>query len=81
LPARLPLGHDILGRGWGCALGLGLGVVNLIEICLRAESFGFGLGFIGRGESTGVVIGREAFGLARLATIEIASARCRSAQR
>jgi putative membrane protein len=54
-------------------LGLGLGVVNLIEdLFARSESLGFlGLGFASVAAiALAVVIGREAFGLARLATIE-----------
>ena len=54
-------------------LGLGLGVVNLIEdLFARSESLGFlGLAFaIAAALALIVVIAREAFGLARLATIE-----------
>jgi len=54
-------------------MGLGLGVTNLIEdLFARSESLGFvGLGFAAAaGLALAVVIGREAFGLARLATIE-----------
>jgi putative membrane protein len=54
-------------------LGLGLGVVNLIEdLFARSESLGFlGLAFaIVAALALIVVIAREAFGLARLATIE-----------
>jgi putative membrane protein len=54
-------------------MGLGLGVVNLIEdLFARSESLGFvGLGFAAAAAlALAVVIGREAFGLARLATIE-----------
>ena len=54
-------------------LGLGLGVVNLIEdLFARSESLGFlGLAFaVVAALALIVVIAREAFGLARLATIE-----------
>ena len=54
-------------------LGLGLGVVNLIEdLFARSESLGFlGLAFaIVAALALIVVVAREAFGLARLATIE-----------
>jgi putative membrane protein len=54
-------------------LGVGLGVTHLIEdLFARSESLGFvGLGFAAAaGLALAVVIGREAFGLARLATIE-----------
>ena len=54
-------------------LGLGLGVVNLIEdLFARNESLGFlGLGLaVAAALALIVVIAREAFGLARLATIE-----------
>jgi putative membrane protein len=54
-------------------LGLGLGIVNLIEdLFARNESLGFiGLAFaIAATLALTVVIAREAFGLARLATIE-----------
>jgi putative membrane protein len=54
-------------------MGLGLGVVNLLEdLFARSESLGFvGLGLAAAaGLALAVVIGREAFGLARLATIE-----------
>lgn len=54
-------------------LGLGLGIANLIEdLFARNESLGFlGLGFaVVATLALAVVIGREAFGLARLATIE-----------
>ena len=54
-------------------LGLGLGIVNLIEdLFARSESLGFiGLGFAAVATlALTVVIGREAFGLMRLAAIE-----------
>src|SRR6266702_3952977 len=54
-------------------LGLGLGIVNLIEdLFARSESLGFvGLAFaFAAALALTVVIAREAFGLARLATIE-----------
>jgi len=54
-------------------LGLGLGVVNLIEgLFARSESLGFvGLALaVFTALALAVVIGRELFGLARLATIE-----------
>jgi putative membrane protein len=54
-------------------LGTGLGVVNLIEdLFARSESFGFlGLGFaILAALALAVIVAREAFSLARLATIE-----------
>lgn len=54
-------------------LGVGLGVVHLIEdLFARSESLGFvglALAFV-TALALAVVIGREAFGLARLATIE-----------
>jgi len=63
---------------WGAAgglvlLGLGLGIVNLIEdLFARSESLGFlGLAFAFAATlALTVVIAREAFGLARLAKIE-----------
>ena len=54
-------------------LGLGLGIVNLIEdLFARSDSLGFvGLGFAAVAAlALTVVIGREAFGLMRLAAIE-----------
>jgi putative membrane protein len=54
-------------------LGLGLGVANLVQdLFARNESLGFvGLAFaLAAALALAVVIGREAFGLARLATIE-----------
>jgi putative membrane protein len=54
-------------------LGAGLGVTQLIEdLFARSESLGFvGLGFAAAATlALAVVIGREAFGLARLGTIE-----------
>ncbi|MBB4372893.1 putative membrane protein [Bradyrhizobium sp. cir1] len=59
-------------------LGTGLGVVRLIEdLFARSESLGFvGLGLaLVTALALAVVIGREAFGLARLATIEKLHAR------
>jgi len=88
-PALLPVPIDAplmpVRRGfrWGTALwaavgglvllGLGLGIVNLIEdLFARSESLGFlGLGFaVVAALALTVLIGREAFGLVRLATIE-----------
>jgi putative membrane protein len=88
-PALLPVPIDAplvpvrRGLRWGTIfwatagglvlLGLGLGVVNLIEdLFARSESIGFlGLGLASVAAiALAVVIGREAFGLARLATIE-----------
>ena len=88
-PALLPVPIDTplvpVQRGfrWGAMfwaaagglvlLGLGLGVVNLIEdLFARNESLGFlGIGFaVAATLALTVVIGREAFGLMRLATIE-----------
>src|SRR3981189_550198 len=54
-------------------LGTGLGIVNLVEdLFARSESLGFlGLAFaVAATLALTVVIAREAFGLARLATIE-----------
>ena len=88
-PAQLPVPIDIpllsarRGFRWGTLfwaatgglvlLGLGLGIVNLIEdLFARSESLGFvGLAFaFAAALALMVVIAREAFGLARLATIE-----------
>jgi putative membrane protein len=88
-PAQLPVPIDMplvpVRRGfrWGplfwaatgglVLLGLGLGIVNLIEdLFARNESLGFlGLAFaFAAALALIVVIAREAFGLARLATIE-----------
>jgi putative membrane protein len=88
-PALLPVPIDAplvpIRRGfrwgaifWGAVgglvlLGLGLGVVNLIEdLFARSESLGFlGLAFaFAAALALTIVIAREAFGLARLATIE-----------
>jgi len=88
-PAQLPVPIDTplvpVRRGfrWGTLfwaatgglvlLGLGLGIVNLIEdLFARGESLGFlGLAFaFAAALALTVVIAREAFGLARLATIE-----------
>jgi putative membrane protein len=88
-PAQLPVPIDApllparRGFRWGTLfwaatgglvlLGLGLGIVNLIEdLFARSESLGFlGLAFaFAAALALAVVIAREAFGLARLATIE-----------
>jgi len=88
-PAQLPVPIDAplvparRGFRWGTLfwaatgglvlLGLGLGIVNLIEDLFgRSESLGFaGLAFaFAAALALTVVIAREAFGLARLATIE-----------
>jgi putative membrane protein len=88
-PAQLPVPIDMpplparRGFRWGTLfwaavgglvlLGLGLGIVNLIEdLFARSESLGFlGLAFaFAAALALMVVIAREAFGLARLATIE-----------
>ena len=88
-PAMLPVPLEMppiparRGFRWGAVfwtaiaglilLGLGLGVVNLIEqLFARSEGFGFiGLAFAcAAALATGVVAAREAFGLMRLATIE-----------
>jgi putative membrane protein len=88
-PAQLPAPIDMpllpARRGfrwgtlfWGAVgglvlLGLGLGIVNLIEdLFARSESLGLlGVAFaIAAALALTVVIAREAFGLARLATIE-----------
>ena len=88
-PAQLPVPIDTpllparRGFRWGTLfwaatgglvlLGLGLGIVNLIEdLFARNESLGFvGLAFaIAATLALTVVTAREAFGLARLATIE-----------
>jgi putative membrane protein len=88
-PAQLPVPIDApllpVRRGfrWGTLfwaatgglvlLGLGLGIVNLIEdLFARSEGLGFvGLAFaFAAALALTVVIAREAFGLARLATIE-----------
>jgi putative membrane protein len=88
-PAQLPMPIDTpllpLRRGfrWGTLfwaatgglvlLGLGLGIVNLIEdLFARSESLGFvGVAFaFAAALALTIVIAREAFGLARLATIE-----------
>ena len=88
-PALLPVLIDVpllpVRRGfrWGSLfwtaagglllLGLGLGIVNLIEdLFARSQGLGWiGLTFaIAAALALTVVIGREAFGLARLATIE-----------
>jgi putative membrane protein len=88
-PAQLPMPIDVplvparRGFRWGTLflaatgglvlLGLGLGIVNLIEdLFARSESLGLlGVAFaIAAALALTVVIAREAFGLARLATIE-----------
>ena len=88
-PAQLPVPIDVplvpVRRGfrWGTLfwtatgglvlLGLGLGIVNLIEdLFARNEGLGFiGLGFASAAAlALTIVIGREAFGLMRLAAIE-----------
>jgi putative membrane protein len=88
-PAQLPVPIDMpplparRGFRWGTLfwaavgglvlLGLGLGIVNLIEdLFARSESLGFlGLAFaFAAALALMVVNAREAFGLARLATIE-----------
>jgi putative membrane protein len=88
-PATLPVPIDTplvparRGLRWGTLfwsavgglvlLGLGLGVVNLIEeLFARSETLGYvALAFAtAAGLALAVVIGREAFGLARLAAIE-----------
>ncbi|MFL6791389.1 MAG: YcjF family protein [Bradyrhizobium sp.] len=83
VPIETPLVPARRGFHWGAIfwaavgglvlLGAGLGVVNLIEdLFARSESLGFlGLGFAFLAAlALTVVIAREAFGLARLATIE-----------
>lgn len=87
-PATLPVPIEAVlparrGLPWGALfwsglagltlLGVGLGVVHLIEdLFARSESLGFvGLAFaFVTALALAVVIGREAYGLARLATIE-----------
>jgi putative membrane protein len=83
VPIDMPLVPARRGFRWGAVfwtavgglvlLGSGLGVVNLIEdLFSRSESLGFlGLAFASvAAVALIVVIAREAFGLARLATIE-----------
>ena len=83
VPIDMPLVPARRGFRWGALfwgavgglvlLGTGLGVVNLVEdLFARNESLGFlGLGFaLVATLALTVVIAREAFGLARLATIE-----------
>ena len=83
VPIDVPLAPERRGFRWGTlfwgaagglvVLGLGLGIVNLIEdLFARSESLGFlGLAFaFAAALALIVVIAREAFGLARLATIE-----------
>lgn len=81
LPARRGFPWGTLfwsGLGGLTLLGTGLGVVRLIEdLFARSETLGFvGLAFaFVTALALAVVIGREAFGLARLATIEKLHAR------
>ncbi|UQD71906.1 YcjF family protein [Bradyrhizobium japonicum] len=81
LPARRGFPWGTLfwsGLGGLTLLGTGLGVVRLIEdLFARSETLGFvGLAFaLVTALALAVVIGREAFGLARLATIEKLHAR------
>ncbi|MFK4526198.1 putative membrane protein [Bradyrhizobium japonicum] len=81
LPARRGFPWGTLfwsGLGGLMLLGTGLGVVRLIEdLFARSETLGFvGLAFaFVTALALAVVIGREAFGLARLATIEKLHAR------
>ncbi|APG08585.1 putative membrane protein [Bradyrhizobium elkanii] len=81
LPARRGFPWGTLfwsGLGGLTLLGTGLGVVRLIEdLFARSETLGFvGLAFaFVTSLALAVVIGREAFGLARLATIEKLHAR------
>jgi putative membrane protein len=83
VPIDMPLLPARRGFRWGAVfwtavgglvlLGTGLGVINLIEdLFARSESLGFiGLAFASVAAlALTVVIAREAFGLARLATIE-----------
>jgi putative membrane protein len=83
VPIDMPLLPARRGFRWGAVfwtavgglvlLGTGLGVINLIEdLFARSESLGFiGLAFASVAAlALTVVISREAFGLARLATIE-----------
>jgi putative membrane protein len=83
VPAEQPVVPLRRGFRWGALfwtalgglvlLGTGLGVVNLVEdLFARSEGFGFlGLGFaILAALALVVIVAREAFSLARLATIE-----------
>jgi putative membrane protein len=83
VPVDAPLRPARRGFRWGTvfwsaaggllSLGIGLGIANLVEeLFARSQSLGYlGLGFaIVAGLALTVVIGREAFGLMRLATIE-----------
>jgi putative membrane protein len=83
VPLEAPIVPVRRGLRWGtvfwtavgglCLLGLGLGVTHLIEdLFARSASLGYlGLGFaVVAALALAVVIAREAFGLARLATIE-----------
>jgi len=83
VPLDVPLVPVRRGFRWGTLffaaasglvlLGAGLGIVNLVEeLFSRSQSLGFlGLGFaVAATLALTAVIGREAFGLARLATIE-----------
>ena len=83
VPLDVPLVPVRRGFRWGTLffaaasglvlLGAGLGIVNLVEdLFARSQSLGYlGLGFaVAATLALAAVIGREAFGLARLATIE-----------
>src|ERR1700676_974076 len=83
VPVETPVLRPQRGFRWGAMfwtaigglilLGLGLGVTHLIEdLFARSESLGFlGLAFaLAAALAFAVVVAREAFGLARLATIE-----------
>jgi putative membrane protein len=83
VPIDAPLVPARRGFRWGTVfwaatgglvlLGAGLGIINLIEdLFARSESLGYlGLGFaVAAALALTVVIGREAFGLMRLAAIE-----------
>jgi putative membrane protein len=83
VPIDAPLVPTRRGFRWGALfwsavgglvlLGTGLGIVNLIEdLFARSQTFGY-VAFVfavAAGLALAVVIGREAFGLARLAAIE-----------
>jgi putative membrane protein len=81
VPARRRFGWGTLfwiAAGGLVLLGSGLAIIKLIEdLFARSESFGWlGLGFAAAaGLALAVVIGRELFGLMRLATIEKLHAR------
>ena len=83
VPVEAPLVPVQRGFRWGTVfwtavgglilLGLGLGITRLIEdLFARSESLGYiGLAFaIAAALALAIVVAREAFGLARLATIE-----------